>query len=118
MVSELLEHFNLNKLLDGEPGKIGQPLLDWVRVGHISLDWAVDKEVHLLLSVFNVFQNTLLHQSEGELAHEDLLVTLEETAGHPLVDGHTDAVDQSLHSLFVLLELVSLLDSLEEEGLE
>lgn len=41
---------------------------------------------------------------------------LEQAARHPLVDGHSDHLSQGEHSRLLLLEDLSLLDGLEEEG--
>lgn len=43
-------------------------------------------------------------------------MSYEKTSGYPLEDGHSDIVSESKSSLFILLEWLSLLDGLEEEG--
>jgi hypothetical protein len=77
----------------------------------------LEQEVHLLLGVFDL-NDLLLHKSEGDHASEDLLVLFEETSGYPLVNGHSDHGSEGKHSLFVVLNELSLLNSLEEEGVE
>jgi hypothetical protein len=59
-----------------------------------------------------------LHDAEGKLAQENLLVALKEAATNPLVNSHTDLLSESKHTLFVVVKLLSLLNSLEEEGSE
>jgi len=61
---------------------------------------------------------TFLHESEDQLRKEDLLMALEETAGDPLVDCDSDHQNKKRDSLFNVLLLLSLVDSLEEEVLE
>jgi hypothetical protein len=77
----------------------------------------LEQEVHLLLGVFDL-NDLLLHKSEGDHASEDLLVLFEETSGHPLVNGHSDHGSEGKYSLLVVLNELSLLNSLKEEGVE
>ena len=71
--------------------------------------------MHLLVAVLDD-EDLLLHEPEGELGAEDLLVLLEETSGDPLVDRHPDHLSQGEDSGLLVLELLRLLDGLEEEG--
>jgi hypothetical protein len=59
-----------------------------------------------------------LHESEDKLSEEDLLVAHEETALHPSVDGNSDAGSKVEHALIVVIVQLSVVDGLEEEGLE
>jgi hypothetical protein len=52
------------------------------------------------------------------LGHEDLLVTLVETARNPLVNGLSDLLTQAQTSFENILAFWRLLNSLEEECLE
>jgi hypothetical protein len=45
-------------------------------------------------------------------------VTLEETAGDPLVDGHSDHLSECKHTVLLIIKLLSLVNGLEEEGSE
>jgi len=114
-MSELLEHLDLDELLDGVPGKIWKPFL--ARVWHISLGWAVDQEVHVLLRVINQ-ELLLLHEAECELVQEDQLMAHEQSARHPLVDSEADALSKCGNTRLDFFESFGLLDSLEEERSE
>jgi len=113
ILGELFETFNLDELLHGVPNKIGKPLFEWVQ--DVGSGWAVQEEVHLLVSVLNS-KDTLLHESEAHLRSEDWLVSLEKTSGYPLVNGHSDHFSESKDSWLFFLEGFRLIDGLEEEG--
>jgi hypothetical protein len=113
ILSELLETFNFDEFLHGEPGKIRKPFFQWVQGSRRG--WAVKQEVHLFFRVFNL-DNLFLHESECELASEDLLMFLEETSGYPLVNNKSDDFSEGKYSLILFLECFGLVDSLKEEG--
>jgi len=62
--------------------------------------------------------NLLLHESEGELREEDLLMAFEKTTRDPLVDDDTNHLDQTRNTHISFFRLFRLLNSLEEEVLE
>ena len=111
----MLESLQLNKLLDRVPSLVWEPLFE--RVRYIRIQWAVDEEGHLLGSVVDL-KKSLLHESECQHRQEDLLMAFEQTTRHPLVDGDSDHLDQVRYADFQLFCIWSLLDGLEEEGLE
>jgi len=113
MMRELLEHLNLDELLDGVPSEIGQPFFAWV--WHISLCWAVDQEVHVLLRVFNN-KLLLLHKTECKLVQENQLVTHKQTARHPLVHSETNALSECSDTRLDFFECLSLFNGFEEES--
>jgi len=114
---KLVKSFKFNELLDMEPSNIWKPLLEvsWVR--NVSSKRSLEQEVHLLLVVVNL-NNLLLHKSEGDHTSEDLLVLFEQTSGYPLVNGHSDHGSEGKYSLLVIFDELSLLNSLEEEGVK
>jgi hypothetical protein len=59
-----------------------------------------------------------LHESEGKLGQEDLLVAHEETTLYPSVNSHTDLLSKVNNTLLVIVVKLRVFDSLEEEGLE
>jgi hypothetical protein len=113
LLDEVFEAFDLVQLLESVPGEIRKPLLE--RVHDICPGWAVDEIVHLLVSVVDV-HDLLGHEPEGELASEDESMSHEKTPQDPLIDGHSNDFSQSEDSWLLLLEGLSLVDCLEEEG--
>jgi hypothetical protein len=60
----------------------------------------------------------LLHEAEGKLTQENLLVALEQTTGNPLVDGHADSADKGLNPFDVVLACFRLGNGFVEEDAE
>jgi hypothetical protein len=118
MLSELFEQLNFDDLLDCKPHSLRHPFLKNSGQWNVLLLWAEDKEIHLLVVVFNSFQNSKLHESESKLSQENLLVTHEETTLDPSVDCHTDVLAEVKHTLVFIIIGLGILNSLEEEGLE
>jgi hypothetical protein len=79
LILNLLEALNFNELEHASPSGIWEPLFNWVRVLGVELLRAVYEVVHLRTSIID-WNDLLLHQTEGQLSHEDLLVTFVEAA--------------------------------------
>jgi len=114
---ELLKAFKLDETLDREPCGFRKPVFKRGRSGSFHGKRAIHEEVHLSLVVLTL-EETLLHESEGEERHEDLLVAFEKTTGDPSEDSHADNLHKSLHTVIIILELVTLVHGLEEEHRE